>query len=145
MNLNYLHYELIRLSGSSSIFIYLFFAISIAQETCKSWLPFLYVGAVVVTISNMNFYILWKQSIKLIAASCAIYGSMCFPTGEDLSRVKFCLYFLQRLLALMADRNMEYLNWKMSTFLRVFFIWLVSSFGYNLINSNSTIKWGNKL
>jgi ABC-type proline/glycine betaine transport system permease subunit len=55
-------------------------------------------------------YNLWKQSMREIAASLAISGSICLPTGVDLSTLKFCRSVLQCWFALIAVTSKSYLN-----------------------------------
>ena len=55
-----------------------------------------------------------------MAASLAISGSICLPTGVDLSTLKFCRSVRQYWLALMAVTSRSYLNWSGDTFRRLF-------------------------
>src|SRR5690606_30738046 len=85
-------------------------------------------------------YMFWKQSISLMADSCEISGSMCFPTGVALRRDKFCLYFLQRLLALTAVKNMLYLHRESYTFIIGIFRPLIFIIPQIIIKNQSKYK-----
>lgn len=62
----------------------------------------------VVTASRSS-YTLLKQSSRSIAEFLETDGSIC-PETEDLIRLKFCLSFLQRWLALRAEMRSSYLS-----------------------------------
>lgn len=75
-----------------------------------------------------------------MAESCAISGSMCFPTGVALRRDRFCLYFLQRLLALTAVKNMLYLyRWFCTFIIEIFRPLIFIILNYYKINPNKSI------
>lgn len=87
----------------------LVFAVASALQTvhsCASPLDFQGVQLA----SFWRAYMRWKQSIREMAASLAISGSMCFPRGVERRTLKFCLSGLQLWLALIAVTSMSNLG-----------------------------------